>query len=86
MPESKMDFAVGQRVVLAENASLSEAVKTLHSSDGATVLRRSDRCSDREGGTRYLIQFDTMDALYGMYWLTAQQLSPCQDSEALATG
>ena len=66
-----MDYKVGQRVQLSEDADMSDAVKVLHGDDQATVLRRTDR----NGSTRYLRRFDRSDAVYGMYWVSGGQLA-----------
>ena len=67
-----MDYAVGQRVQLADDTSLSDAVKVMHADDGATVLRRTDR----HDSVRYLIRFDRTDAVFGMYWVSGSELVP----------
>jgi hypothetical protein len=77
-----MDFVVGQRVTLAADASLSDAVMIMHADDSATVLRRRDR----DGGVRYLIRFDRTDAVYGMYWVTGRQLVASDEPVAASAG
>ncbi len=64
-------FVIGQRVMLAAHATVSATVKTLHANDPATVLRRVER----EGQTNYLVQFDRADAVFGLYWLSPDQLT-----------
>lgn len=63
-------YAVGQRVVLAEQSTVSCTMAALHANDPATVVRRADR----RGRIQYLVQFDRADAMYGLYWLETSQL------------